>query len=135
MFIMKVFWYMKKDKCTEDYKRIFKDEGIKKVIPYRSPKDGNVFKLERVNPDHVGIIWGKPKRKPSSFIKFAKVYFAIFPITFGLAVSSWLDFYTHHVFNILGSIGFYTLFLSFLVATLYYLPIVLSIRKRVGVSC
>lgn len=126
---------MRKNKCVDDYKRIFKHEGIKKVIPYRSPSDGVIFKLERVNPDHVGIIWGKPKRKPSSFIKFAKVYFVVFPVAFGLSVSAWLDFYTLYAFSILGSIGVYTMFVSFMVATLYYLPVLLSIKKRSGVNC
>ena len=126
---------MNKDKCIGEYRRIFKDTSFKKVVPFRSPNDGNVFKLERVNPDHVGIIWGKTKRSPSCFVRFAKVYFIVFPVTYGLMVSSWLDFYTMYVFNILSSIGILTLFLSFMVAVLYYFPLYLNIKTGCVFGC
>lgn len=112
---------MKKAECINRYKNIFKNIYISKVIPYRSPSDGKIFKLERINPDHVGIIWGKTKKQPSNFIQFAKVFFSVYPLSVGWGIISTILLYTDQAIIIIGSIGFLTLFLSFMVAFLYYL--------------
>lgn len=120
----------KRDK--DRYKKIFKHDGIKKVIPYRSVKDCKVFKLERINPDHVGIIWGKPKGS-HNFIKVAKVYFcdlvAMVSVAYGLSVSAWIGIYTDSLFKVLGELSLWTMFISFIVGCLVHLPIIMRFFK------
>lgn len=47
------------------FKNWFKLPKQSKLIYYKNPNEFTTFNLERVNPDHIGIIWGlKKKRNP-----------------------------------------------------------------------
>ena len=117
---------MKKKK----YRFLFPDEGIKKEVPYRNPSDGIIFKLERVNPDHVGIVWGLSK-KNRSWIKFAKVYFSFLPLFIGTEIIITLDILTGFAYNLISSVGLYSICVSLIVTALYYLPMIKMIQKEV----
>ena len=102
----------------------FKEIGFKKIILYRNPSECNSLKLERVNPNHVGIIWGRRRKelnKGTSYGMIAKVYFNALPVMFGLSVASWLDAFTGYAYNILINIGLMSLLACAIIAILYYL--------------
>lgn len=54
---------MNKEKWIHKLKEKFNLPNDSKFCFYRNPKDFIYFNLERVNPEHRIIIWGKPKRK------------------------------------------------------------------------
>jgi len=104
-------------------KERFKDISFKKIILYRNPGECNSLKLERINPNHVGIVWGKRKKslnKGTSYGMIAKVYFNALPVIFGLSVISWLDALTHYAYNLLMQVGIFTLLTCIVISILYY---------------
>jgi len=89
-------------------KKRFKEFEFKKIILYKNPNEFCKMYIERVNPNHVGILWGTRRKKfnkGNHFIKFGKVYFSIIPIAYGLSVAGWLDVLTGYTFKLLMSIG------------------------------
>ena len=72
--------------------------------------------LERVNPTHVGIVWGVRKRKirktkGGNPIKIARIYFNIVPIALGLTQMGFLTSLTNYgsqvlTFTLIASTGF-----------------------------
>jgi len=125
---------MKKN-IKDEYKELFKDVSFSKIIPYRNIKDGKSFILERVNPNHIGVIWGKPKRKHSTFVKFAKVYFSVYPVGLGFSVLLFLGVLTDKVFFIIGKIGLYSIVMFSILTALFYLPLILQAKKEVASYC
>jgi hypothetical protein len=94
--------------------------------------------IERVNPNHVGIIWGQRKKqlnKGSHYIKLGKVYFQLIPIIYGLSVCAYLDAFTNYVYNIMLSIGLSGIItiigISFI---LYVLPFKLGIENNSNIT-
>jgi hypothetical protein len=58
----------------------FKDVPHKKIIIFHSPADCSKITYERVNPDHVAIIWGtrkKSENKGVTQIKLGEMYFGM----------------------------------------------------------
>ena len=104
--------------------RIFKKVKISKVIVYKNPNECSSFKIERVNPDHVGIVWGLRKRT-GAWTKIGKVYFSILPVALGLSVVAWLDALTFYAFGLLLQVGVFGLIVGFIV----YLPLLLEVYK------
>ena len=51
-----------------------------KIVYYKNPNECNRYRFERVNPNHVGIIWGKRKNKSKNWIKIGKVVMGSFAI-------------------------------------------------------
>jgi len=52
-------WKYQKGKTI---RKRFKFLNIDKVIFYKNPNECNRLMLERINPNHIGLIWGKRKR-------------------------------------------------------------------------
>jgi hypothetical protein len=44
-----------------------------KLLYYKNPNECYMFNYERVNPDHIGLIWGKRKTKGKNWVKICKV--------------------------------------------------------------
>ena len=89
-------------------KKRFENIHFDKIILYRNPNEFNAIKIERVNPNHVGILWGKRKKKlnkGTNYIMFGKVYFKALPVIVGLSVCGWLDCITNYTFKILFNLG------------------------------
>lgn len=111
----------------------FKNKDYKKIIWYKNPKECSSFKIERVNPDHVGIIWGYRKKssKGRNWIKIGKVYFSIIPVAYGLMVAGYIDAFTNYAYMILGSISLLSLAVYMVIPFLVYAPVlgVRSIKK------
>jgi hypothetical protein len=112
----------------------FKDVKFGKIAVFKNPKHFYGLYLERVNPTHVGVVWGKRRKKGKgdNYIRIAKVYFASLPVVCGLSVAGWLDAFTHYSFNILLSIGVWGCFLGGVVSCVVWgLPFYLSNRRVV----
>ena len=67
--------------------------------------------LERVNPDHVGIVWGLRVRKGrksrgNNKIRMGKVYFEILPVAMGLTFTGFLDALTNYSHMLLMQVSF-----------------------------
>jgi len=113
-------------------KRRFPDIVFKKIILFKNPNECNTMYIERVNPNHVGIIWGRRKKKlhkGSSYIKIGKVYFGIVGISYALSVAGWLDMFTNYTFRILLSIGLLGVIIGCSVSILFYGTILKEVEK------
>lgn len=119
------------------YKR-FPGIHFKKIILYKNPNECSDIKLERVNPTHIGILWGRRKKslhKGSNYIRIGKVYFSIVPIAYGLSVAGWMDGITYYVYGILAQMTIFGLFTAIISSILLYAPVILrSSEKRCQVS-
>lgn len=106
--------------------RRFPDERFKKIILFKNPDEFKHIFIERVNPTHVGILWGRRKKnlnKGNSYIRLGKVYFMSIPIIIGLSVIAYSDMW------LLVFTGVYILTISSILSWfLFKLPFVLSKR-------
>jgi len=120
---------MKKGIKDKIYKR-FKNIKFSKIILYKNPNEFCRIMLERVNPNHVGILWGIRNRKlhkGSNWIKLGKVYFSFLPVIYGISIIGWLDMLTNYVFKLILSVGVIGMFIICLTTVLlYYAPIKLG---------
>ncbi|MFX0132513.1 MAG: hypothetical protein ACFFDN_02585 [Candidatus Hodarchaeota archaeon] len=118
-------------------KKRFKDINFKKIILYNNPNEYTSLYIERVNPDHIGIIWGKRHKKfnkGTHYVKCGKVFFSWLPMIVGVSVVAWFDAITNYVYNLLLTIGLSTFIISIITsALLYYLPFKLYMRNTNGV--
>lgn len=110
----------------------FPDIEFKKIILYKNPSECKQIYIERVNPTHVGIIWGRRKKKYNkgkNYIQIGKVYFGAILLSYALSVVSWLDMLTNYTYNLILTVGLYSLFVSLCVATMFYSTIFKSVGK------
>jgi hypothetical protein len=92
------------------------------------------LKIERVNPDHIGVIWGKRKGKNTNMIKVGKVYFSIIPVTMGLFVAGWLDAFTGYQFRLLLNIGLLSMVTGVVCGLICYFPYLCFTWKNIRVK-
>ena len=110
----------------------FPNTKFKKIILFKNPNECNHIDIERINPDHIGIIWGKRQKKlkkGSNPIQIGKVYFEIVAISYGLGVVSWLDMFTGYVYGLLASISILTVFSAIFIGILYWGTMLKVIKK------
>lgn len=120
----------------KEYKRILKNIDIRRVIVYNSPSGFSRFYVERVNPDHVGIIWGKRRKcfgKGTSWVKVAKVFFSFCPVMYWVFFAGWVDVATGFMFNLVSSIGIVSLCSALVFSIVFYIPFVFCRREVVPV--
>lgn len=104
-------------------RRRFCNIDFKKIILFKNPNECNDITLERINPNHVGTLWGRRKKKfnkGTNYIRIGKVYFKILPVVYGLSVVAWLDAFTGYVYNLLLDVSIYTFITVFTIAIIYY---------------
>jgi len=85
-----------KENLKSKVRKRFNSIHLSKIILYKNPNEFCSVYIERVNPDHVGILWGKRKKslnKGSHYIKWGKVYFSALPVMTGLSVTSYISLY------------------------------------------
>jgi len=113
----------------------FNDEKFKKIILFKNPNEFTTLYIEKVNPNHVGILWGKRHKKYNKgthYIKCGKVFLSFIPVIFGSSVIAWLDAFTGYAYNLLLNAGIMTVFTCSVASLLfYYLPLKLSIKTGV----
>lgn len=105
----------------------FPNVRFRKIVLFRNPCECNMILLERVNPDHVGVLWGRRKKKynkGSNFTRIGKVYFEMFPVVVGLGVVGWLDMLTGYVYNLLISVGLLSLLFYSVFCVLFYASVI-----------
>ena len=98
---------------------------FKKIILYKNPNEFSYMYIEKVNPTHVGIIWGRRKKhlnKGTNFIRLGKVYFSLIPILMGIGIISYISLY------LVCLIGFYTTITALMYLILFELPLHISAR-------
>jgi hypothetical protein len=127
-------------KSKQMIKKIFSRTVFKDIIVYKNPNECNKLVLERVNPDHIGIVWGQRKKgsKGQNMIKIAKVFFSLVPCSLGFYCISLLDGSLIYVKTVLASTGFITGFILIVGLPLVtYAPIILINRRfpYCGLSC
>ena len=122
-----------KEKLKRKVEKRFKDITFSKIILYKNPNEFCSVYLERVNPNHVGILWGRRKKslnKGSHYIKWGKVYFSFIPVTIGLSTTAYIDMVTGYAYSLLLSIGISGIItIMGLTMLLYYLPFKLGDNK------
>lgn len=68
---------MKREYWNKIFQEWFDLTNETKIIYYRNPDDCKSFQMERVNPDHKGVIWGKRKDKSlKNWIRVCRLIFA-----------------------------------------------------------
>jgi len=108
---------MKSSLCKEYLEKRFKT-AFKCVVLYKNPLPYKIF-LERINPNHVGIVWGLKRKRDSrgnNPIKIAKVYFGMTPFLILLMLSP----YVEQGFAILANVCNATMCICFSAVFLYY---------------
>jgi len=86
----------------------FKNFEFKKIVLYKNPNEFNHMYIEKINPTHVGLIWGRRKKsqnKGTNYIKCGKVFFSFIPAIMGLSTCAYIDVFTGYTYNILVNIG------------------------------
>lgn len=116
----------------------FSDVKLSKVILYNNPNQFTSLYIERVNPNHIGILWGKRHKKLNKgthYVKVGKVFFSFIPVVFGSSVLAWIDMATGYTYNLILTTGILTTFICVLTTgLLYYIPIKLTMRKPNGIA-
>jgi hypothetical protein len=90
---------------------------------YKNPNEFTGLYIERINPDHVGIIWGrrhKKYHKGSHWIKCAKVFFNAIPVIIGVSFLSWFDYAIGFLYNGLINIGLFGIIVGVFTSILVY---------------
>jgi len=104
----------------------FKNFEFKKIVLYKNPNEFKHIYIEKVNPTHKGIIWGRRKKtmkKGTNYIKCGKVFFSFIPVMIGLTTAAYIEVLTKYTFNLLLNIGLYGLILLMtLTIMMYYIP-------------
>lgn len=116
----------------------FPNITFSKIILYRNPNEFTNLYIERVNPNHIGIIWGKRHKKQhkgTHYIMCGKVYFTLLPVIVGLTTLGFIDAFTGYVYGLLLSIGLLGVILGLIVSLIFYgLPIVIYDKTEVNMK-
>jgi len=98
-----------------------------KIVYYKNPNECNNYYMERVNPTHIGILWGHRKDKSHNWIRIGKVF--ISSLVFG--VQQLVDAVLYLFYYIGENVGIVACFYYIFIALCFY-GIVLNI-DTVGV--
>lgn len=97
------------------------------LVLFRNVGEFGSMYIERINPDHRGIVWGRRRKelkKGTAYIKVGEIYFMSIFIAYVLSQIAFVDYLTGYVLNLLVNtslIGFCVVFI--LSVMLYYVPI------------
>lgn len=79
--------------------------------------------IERINPNHVGILWGRRHKKfnkGTHYVKAGMVYFSWIPIVMGLSVLGWFDVALNFFYRGIVNIGLLGIVTGLTVSFVYY---------------
>jgi len=110
-------------KKEKTIRKRFKFLNIDKVIFYKNPNECSHLSIERINPNHVGLIWGKRKRKLNKGdnpIKIGKVLFHSLPVMVGSTTLAYIDTLFGFAYNLILNVGIFTLLICLITSILYY---------------
>lgn len=110
----------------------FPDLKYSKLILYRNPSEFTKLNIERINPNHHGIIWGQRKKslgKGSAYIKAGEIFFGLTAtyILWQLGLIAFVDMITGYIYGIMIQTTLLSLCVMFILSVLlYYMPLKLS---------
>ena len=124
---------MKKNSWDLNFK-----EHICKNIPndssityFKNPNECDSYYMERVNPDHIGILWGHRKDKTRNWIQIGKVFLRTLWVPFVYIGEQIQAFFSYLVNNLDVTVCCYYIFIA-----LMFYAVVLNIPFVEGVlSC
>lgn len=121
-------------------KQIIKDRFVnvkfKKIILFKNPNECCNLQLERVNPTHKGIVWGRRKKrlhKGNNYIRIAYVYFYSFFMFSCLGMLTYIDKFFNFAFMLIIKVGLISMLMSFLLVILFCLS--MNNTKEVVKKC
>lgn len=102
----------------------FNNIKFSKIILFRNPNEFTNLYIEKINPNHKGLIWGRRHKKfnkGTNYIMVGKVFFSWLPVIIGTSIVGWLDMFTNYIYNLLLSIGIFTFFICSIFSVSFYL--------------
>jgi hypothetical protein len=112
------------------FRKRFPDLHYKTLVLFRNPDEFNHIYIEKVNPTHHAVIWGRRKKKlkkGTNYIRLGEIYFSSVVLAYGLTVVGWLDFFTGYVYGLLMQVTMFGFITTIILAyILYFMPIRLS---------
>lgn len=122
---------MKKNKWNNVFKNHYGVPKKSKIAYYKNPNECNHFHFERVNPDHIGLIWGHRKNKSGNWIRIAKVWIMGL---FGTLFNKFIEFLEWFSANIDLYACIYYIFIALVIyAIIFNIPfienLILCIKK------
>jgi len=96
-----------------------------KITIYTNPNHFSGMKLEKINPNHKGIIWGFRKRKyrkikGKNWIKIAKIQFSEFALLLGTVVTDKIIYCIDYSIMFLNKVGFVALVFYTFMGLIYF---------------
>jgi hypothetical protein len=119
----KYYW----DKIFKEWYDLPKDT---KVQYYRNPSDCSDFNYERLNPDHIGLIWGRQKGKNKNWIRVCKITISNFYLCFINYLKEVVNLFVYMFENIDVFVCVYSIFLG-----LFFYAFLLNIDVIDGLLC
>jgi hypothetical protein len=126
-----------KENLKSKIEKRFSDQHFSKIILYKNPNEFTSLYIERINPNHVGILWGKRHKKfnkGSHYVKCGMVYFSWIPIVMGITILGWFDVVTDYFYYGLINIGIFGLMLGFIMSIIIY-GIPLWLDRKICPTC
>jgi hypothetical protein len=119
-----------KKSLEERFRRRFPNLKYTKLVLFRNPSEFGSMFIERINPNHHGLVWGQRRKhlkKGTAYIKVGEIWFAVVVAAYSLSQAAWIDALTGYVFsimiNVLTLTGVVCLVTSMF---LYFMPVELS---------
>lgn len=122
---------MDKIKTDDIIKKRFKHiTNDAKIMYYRNPRDCNNYMYEYVNPNHIGIIYGRHK-KSKSLMMIAKVFMGIVPL-FKFSFIDFLIVWFMYLISVINPMLFaVNIMVSIATVIFFYkLPYIIKFRVR-----
>ena len=126
---------MKNRSMEARFHKRFPNQKYSKLVLFRNPKEFSSMYIEKINPNHHGLIWGRRRKdlkKGTSYIKAGEIWFSILVASLGLSQVAWIDMVTGYVFGLLAQVTLLSGCVCFILAVLlYYMPFKLN-EKQIG---
>jgi hypothetical protein len=120
----------------EKFRKRMPNQKFSKITLFRNPNEFSSMYIEKVNPNHHGIIWGRRRKdlkKGTAYIRAGEIWFSIVIGSVTVTNAVWVSFITGYVFEIMAKVSLLTGCVCFLLAVmLYYMPFKLQEVKPNG---
>lgn len=90
-----------------------------KIVYFKNPNECNNFFFERINPDHIGFVWGRRRKnrgRGSNWLRVAKVFLNHCYLGF----ASFTDRYTEVVIRLFNNLDVVMLGYGIFICLLFY---------------
>lgn len=105
-----------------------------KLVLFRNPNEFNHMFIERINPNHRGVVWGRRRKdlkKGTNYIRVGEIYFSVLLLTLSLSHVAWVDAVTGYAYSLLMQTSIVSLCTCFILSVmLYYMPFKLREKSK-----